>query len=128
MIEFNGEYYLQLEGLGMGTSLAVVLANNFVGTKEKHFSILSDNNILLYRRLIDDILVIWKGDMKSATRFMDKVSNMGKTLKVTRKSSFYEMDFLDVLLYKGDSFWKRNLGFESLPETNQSLSLHSFFL
>ena len=109
LIEFNGEYYLQLEGLGMGTSLAVVLANIFVGTKEKHFNILSDNNILLYRGLIDDILVIWKGDMKSATRFMDKVNNMGKTLKVTRKSSFYEMDFLDVLMYKGDIFFGKGI-------------------
>ena len=93
LMEFNGEYYLQLEGLGMGTSLAVVLANIFVGTKEKDFRILLHQEILLYRRLIDDILVLWNGSMDSAIAFVDKVNNMGKTLKVTKKFHFMKWIF-----------------------------------
>ena len=105
LMEFNGEYYLQLEGLGMGSSLAVVfLANIFVGIKEKDFGILLQQEILLYRRLIDDILVLWNGSMDSAIAFVDKVNNMGKTLKVTKKISFHEMDFLDILMHKGERF------------------------
>ena len=105
LMEFNGEYYLQLEGLGMGTSLAVVfLANIFVGIKEKDFGILLQQEILLYRRLIDDILVLWNGNMESAFAFVDKVNNMRKTLKVTKKFSSHEMDFLHILMHKGECF------------------------
>ena len=60
-MEFNGEYYLQLEGLEMGASLADVLANIFASTKEKAFGILLHQEILLYRRLIDDILSFGMG-------------------------------------------------------------------
>ena len=56
LIKFDGEYYLQLEGLGMVTSLALILANICVG-----FRVLLHQEILLYRRLIDDILVVSNG-------------------------------------------------------------------
>ena len=105
LMEFNGEYYLQLEGLGMGTSLAVVfLANIFVGIKEKDFGILLQQEILLYRRLIDDILVLWNGNMESAFAFVDEVNNMRKTLKLTKIISSHEKDFLHILMHTGELF------------------------
>ena len=74
LIEFNGEYFLQIEGLGMGTSLAPTLANIYVGCLEKQCRILLSTALILYLRYIDDILAIWDGDMASALLFIDQIN------------------------------------------------------
>ena len=87
-IEFYGEFYLQLEHLRITCSC---FSNFFVQTKEKHFSILLDLNILRYKRPSDVILIIWKGNMQR----VDKLNNTGKTFNATWNLSEFEIDFLD---------------------------------
>ena len=104
LIEFNGEYFLHIEGLGMGTSLAQTLANIYVGCLEKQCRILLSTALILYLRYIDDILAIWDGDMASALLFIDQINNMAPSLKVSKLISNPENHFMNVTIYKGQRF------------------------
>ena len=104
VIEFYGEFYLQISGLGMGTSLAPTLANIFVGWLEMQHNIPTDPKAILYSRLIDDILVIWNGDMKSAKAFTKRIGTMRTSLTIKEKISTIEIDYLDLHIYKGQRF------------------------
>ena len=100
LIEFNGEYFLQIEGLGMGTSLAPTLANIYVGCLEKQCRILLSTALILYLCYIDDILAIWDGDMASALLFIDQINNMAPSLKVSKLISNSENHLWMLLFIK----------------------------
>ena len=104
LIEFNGEFYLQIEGFAMGTSLAPILANIYVGWLESQCGIHNHTEIILYRRLIDDIFCIWNGSMESAIAFSQKIGTMRPSLTIKDNFSLDEINFLDVFLYKGQRF------------------------
>ena len=54
---FNGEIYEQVDGVAMGSPLAPVLANLFIGHHEQHWLIQKEApSVLFYKRHVDDIL------------------------------------------------------------------------
>ena len=58
VFEFN-EYYLQIQGTAMGTKMAPAYANLFMGKLEEKLRELGEPNILIWKRFIDDIFIIW---------------------------------------------------------------------
>ena len=62
--EFEDKLYKQIHGKSMGTKVAPVYANLFLGKFEEE-NILNTNdskNIIFYKRFLDDIFLLWKGD------------------------------------------------------------------
>ena len=56
VFEFNGDYFLQLQGTAMGTKVAPAYANLLMGSLEPN---LGHPYIMLWKRYIDDIFLIW---------------------------------------------------------------------
>lgn len=63
-VQYDQKIYKQLNGIPMGTNAAVSLANIYVGTLIDGF-IESRPNCIYFRRYIDDLFIIWKGDISS---------------------------------------------------------------
>ena len=57
---FQGSFYEQIDGVVMGSPLAPILANLFMGFHEKNWiEQYSGNSCLYYRRYVDDIFAIF---------------------------------------------------------------------
>ena len=66
IFEFGDCYFLQLLGTAMGTSAAVMWATLYYGYHEVHTIIPKHgNNLLYFKRYIDDIFGIWIGNLAS---------------------------------------------------------------
>ena len=97
--EFNDDFFLQLSGTAMGTPVAVCYASLFLAALEE--PILNNTNLILYRRFIDDIFVIWKSsDKKSALDFIKTLNSLHPNIKLTHELDETSVDFLDLTIYK----------------------------
>lgn len=63
--EFNGRMYKQIQGTAMGTKMAPAYANLFMNNLEEKFLQDCHPSPTIWKRFIDDILVIWPGSMES---------------------------------------------------------------
>ena len=57
--KFNGEYYLQIQGMAMGTRMAPSYANIFMGKLETQLLQYTTDRPSTWWRYIDDIFAIW---------------------------------------------------------------------
>ena len=64
IMEYNGEYFLQLQGTAMGTKMAPAYANLFMASIEQELQNLGGDHIKLWR-FIDDILRLTKYTQQS---------------------------------------------------------------
>ena len=86
----------------MGTKVAPVYANLFLGKFEEE-NILNTNdskNIIFYKRFLDDIFLLWKGDLTKLKRFLNHLNTLHPTIKFTYEYSRNHIDFLDTTIYK----------------------------
>eukprot|EP00731_Ephydatia_muelleri_P005456 Em0002g1632a len=70
VFEFEGQCYLQLQGCAMGTKCAPAYASIFMGHVEKTLHAMAGNKVLLWRRFIDDIFLIYGGNREEFDRYM----------------------------------------------------------
>lgn len=66
----NSDYYKQIKGIAMGVKFAPSMANLFMAKWEEEL-VFRDlpPELVLYKRYIDDLIVIWTGDVESLTHF-----------------------------------------------------------
>ena len=50
IIEFNGDFFLQLQAIAMGTKMAPVYANLFMGSIELDLQTIDKDNIHIWKR------------------------------------------------------------------------------
>ena len=62
---FNNKYYLQTDGTAMGTKMAPAYAINFIESVENSFLSSFSHKPTVYYRYIDDIYVIWHGQIQT---------------------------------------------------------------
>ena len=126
VIEFNGEFFLQLQGTAMGTKMAPAYANLFMGSLEPRLQNLGHNHIELWKRFIDDIFVIWTGTHEGLDKFMTDLNTVHPTIKFTHEKSDTELTFLDVTVYKGPQFLETGrLDVRThIKPTNKQLYIH----
>jgi hypothetical protein len=74
-IQYDGKIYQQTNGIPMGTNAAVTLANIYVGSLIDKF-IDSRPEVFYYRRYIDDLFIVWKGDLTRFESFKIAVSRL----------------------------------------------------
>ena len=106
--EFNGEFYLQIAGcpisLRSSPSLCCLVVNELV---EKIKSL--DERILHFFIYMDDSWVDLDGSLAKVDEFIEKINKLSETIKFTYTASETEVQFLDLMIYKGERFRTTNV-------------------
>ncbi|CAH2088741.1 unnamed protein product [Euphydryas editha] len=98
---YKGQYYLQVDGVAMGSPVAPVVANLWM----EHFETLAISmtpvgiNVKVWKRYVDDVFAIVRGGEEQVLQFLNHLNSMHRKMSFT-----YEMGkdrslpFLDVLI------------------------------
>ena len=106
--EFNDEFYLQVVGAAQGNILSPEISDLVMYVIEKEF-ILTDPNIVFYRRYRDDILLFYRGNCNELQNLKTRMNNAHPTLKFTFETSDNLVTYLDLQIYKGNRFLEHGL-------------------
>ena len=100
---FNGSCYDQIDGVAMGSPLAPVLANLFMGHHEKlRLKNFHGSTILFYRRYVDKTICFFDSD-RDVTTLFDHINSRHPNIKFTmQKQVNHKLPFLDVLIDNHD--------------------------
>ena len=101
---FNGSFYDQIDGVAMGSPLAPVLANLFMGHHEKLWlENFQCSKILFYRRYVDDSFCLFHSD-HDALIFFDCINSRHPNIRFTMEKELNrKLPFLDVLIDNSDT-------------------------
>ncbi|XP_040212329.1 uncharacterized protein LOC120943214 [Rana temporaria] len=101
---FNKEFFLQQCGVAMGARFAPSVANLFMAHWERDV-VFQDrpHQLRCYRRYIDDLIMVWEGDLPSLQLFMDKLNSNTKNIVLTWTVSHDKINFLDLEIFKSDN-------------------------
>lgn len=95
--QHDRDIFLQIFGIAMGNSLAVHIANIFMGHFEYQTILSSYRSALLkYYRYVDDAFGIWQGSEASLLLFLDRFDSFCPTIKHTHVYSQHSVNFLDL--------------------------------
>jgi hypothetical protein len=104
IVRFDRTYYLQHEGFPMGISPAPDVANLFMWLLVRETLGPPPAARLLYRRLIDDLFIIWRGDRAQLDAYLDSMNRMHKNIRITWTVSRTSVAFLDLEIHKRGRF------------------------
>jgi len=102
---FNGKYYLQEEGLAMGSPLSSILSEIYLNHIENEH-IFSDRNkwrdkIIFYKRYVDDTWAIVNCNARQLKLLQQYLNNISPKLKFTLEiEENSSINFLDLTIYK----------------------------
>ena len=122
---FNGKPYRQIDGVAMGSPLGPLLADVFMASIEERLE-QKINKLPLYRRYVDDILLICD-DQTEADSLLAEFNSLHSNLRLTsEQESDNSISFLDILITrKEDGFIKRSV-YRKSTWTGQYLNFYSF--
>ena len=112
IFEFNGKMYKQVGGVAMGTRVAPTFANIYMAQVEQQcLQSLAEcfPSPLLYKRYIDDIIIIWPASEALFKNFLNKLNNMHPTIKFISEYSSQAIHYLDLEIYKATRFARTNI-------------------
>ncbi|CAD5126632.1 DgyrCDS14716 [Dimorphilus gyrociliatus] len=100
---FEGERYLQIKGTAMGVSFSPAYANIVLGVWEEDVYTIYKEHLLVYRRYIDDILIVWRkessdtvGEDDRLREFWNYLNNRNEGISLTRSEAGNTTIFLDL--------------------------------
>ncbi|XP_043926427.1 uncharacterized protein LOC122801032 [Protopterus annectens] len=98
--QFNGKIYHQQKGAAMGSKMAPAYANLVFSAWEmdKVERLPCFNNTIMYRRYIDDVFFVWKGDRPSLNSFLESLFHSLDFLTLTIGHVGMPTQFLDIHL------------------------------
>ena len=96
--EFDDKDFLQVGGTAMGTKLAPSFANLFMGDFEEKFVYTYRLQPFLWKRFIDDIIIIRTYGEEELCKFIEYLNSKHKTIKFTEERSTTPIDFLDITI------------------------------
>ena len=101
--KFENSYYLQCQGVSMGSPCSPNFANLFMGKFEEDF--VYNNNpfstlLRCWYRFIDDVFCIFTGSFEQLQEFKVYISSRMPTIKFTLEHSQQSISFLDVMVTK----------------------------
>ena len=107
---FNGKFYDQIDGVAMGSPLAPVLANLFMGHNEKLWlENFQGTPPSYYRRYVDDIFSVFNNSFE-AKEFFNYINTRHPNIKFTMETKVNKIiPFLDVFLTIANIFLKLRL-------------------
>ena len=92
----NGNIFLQIHGIAMGTSVAPILANLYLAFMERHNFI---QQLPLYMRYLDDVIALWPTGQDPAL-LHHHFNNQDSYITFTTKVDQLSIDFLDLTAHK----------------------------
>ena len=100
---FNGDVFEQVDGVAMGSPLAPILANLFLGHHEgKWLDEYTGKKPRYYKRYVDDVISVFDEEHE-AIAFLNYLNTKHKNIKFTMETEKNnQLPFLDVLLDKTD--------------------------
>ena len=101
--QFNGRPFIQVNGTAMGTNSAPNYANLFLIPFETRFIARYRREILFYGRYLDDIIIILSSKC-NLQQFQLDFTQICPHLEFSFKYSPIEIEFLDIVFYKGHRF------------------------
>ena len=110
--QHDGHVYLQVDGVATGSPLAPSVANIFMHSLEKDVVSKWGNCILLYRRYIDDLLILFKGDEQNLHAFIAEMNDLHRNIKLNWNVRRNMVEFLDLVIYKGPR-WPHHLDYRT---------------
>lgn len=102
--EFNGKFYLQINGTAMGKKFAPSYANIFMAHWEIEALQTVEKKPMYYYRYLDDIWGIWTHTTTEFWSFIDKLNKFNKSIQITAEINSDQVNFLDTTTYKGPDF------------------------
>ena len=95
---FKGSFYDQVDGVSMGSPLAPVLANLFMGHNEKEWiDNYKGSKILFYRRYVDDNFCVFERE-QNAVSFYNYINSQHPNIRfIMEKEVDNKLAFLDVI-------------------------------
>uniref|UniRef100_A0A803SUQ2 Reverse transcriptase domain-containing protein n=1 Tax=Anolis carolinensis TaxID=28377 RepID=A0A803SUQ2_ANOCA len=127
--KFGTQFYLQVCGVAMGSSLAPAIANLFVAYLETKFIYNSTYNLdlpdmIYYGRYIDDIFSIFRSDT-AASHFRTWINTIHDHIKFTDTCDRNKINFLDVCVFrKSNRLYVKN--YTKPTDRNSLLHFNSF--
>ena len=92
----NGNIFLQIHGIAMGTSVAPILANLYLAYMERDPFI---QQLPLYMRYLDDVIALWPSG-RNPTELHHHFNSKDSFITFTAKVELQSIDFLDVTAHK----------------------------
>ena len=103
-LDFNKQVYHQVSGTAMGSQMAPCYANIFMYCLEESWLHKHQHKILLYRRYLDDIFLVFKGNKTEAQDCLNEFNTLHANIKIAVEISNQSCSFLDLCIFKGASF------------------------
>ena len=97
---FRGNFYHQIHGTAMGTSVAPPYANLYLARLEGRVIAESPIKPLFYRRFIDDGFFIWTGSRAELDAFLHLLNSQHPSIRITHEVSDSTVHFLDLNISK----------------------------
>ncbi|KAJ1091452.1 hypothetical protein NDU88_004577 [Pleurodeles waltl] len=102
--KFEESFFLQTQGTSMGSTFAPSLACLYVENFERLVVLHDDNpyrdQIKLWKRYIDDVLLVWTGNKEEALAFSVWLNGANPFLTFTMTIGENKLPFLDLLIYE----------------------------
>nr|XP_047128840.1 uncharacterized protein LOC124809161 isoform X1 [Hydra vulgaris]XP_047128841.1 uncharacterized protein LOC124809161 isoform X1 [Hydra vulgaris] len=95
---FGDRAFRQKFGTSMGARMAPPYANIFMSTFDKTIHNKFKNSILLYKRFIDDILIIFTGTTQQTEELTTYANTLHNDIKFTFNTSNDKINFMDITL------------------------------
>ena len=105
---FDGKHYLQVSGTAMGKKFAPHYADITMAYWEVNNLPKCKNQPSIYLRYLDDIFMIWEHPKETFDDFFEILNTAHPNIKLKSNIQESELEFLDVLIYKGETFRLRN--------------------
>ena len=89
IFEYDEKLFKQVLGTAMGTPSAVSYSNMFMSRIDRlliHLALQMNNGedpLMLLKRFIDDLFLIWTGPLQPLLAFLDEINNLHPTIKFT---------------------------------------------
>lgn len=93
----NQKYYKQLTGVAMGAKFAPSVANAFMAQwEDSSVHTNTPPQLMLYKRYIDDLIIIWNGDRTTLEEFLDQLNTNDRNIALQWNIHEQHIDFLDL--------------------------------
>ncbi|XP_077145116.1 uncharacterized protein LOC143807448 [Ranitomeya variabilis] len=100
---FQDQFFLQIRGTAMGSNVAPPYANCYMADfEESHIypNTRFQDNVLLWKRYIDNIFCVWGGTLESLLSFFEFLNATWPGITFTMSHDLHRMNFLDTVVIK----------------------------
>lgn len=105
-VRFDNDYYQQIDGFPMGISPAPDVANLFLWLLVHRLGAPPPSR-LLYRRLIDDLFMVWRGPRAALDAYLSTINSLHPNIRITWTISQQSAAFLDLDIHLGERYHDR---------------------